>query len=118
MDLNFLGPVFLGLIPVVFPFLVSGAAILFKRFDAKLPANVQPVVSSLASQAVAAAEQSLKGQAGSAKFAAASTWLSAGLKSAGISLSSDEIKSVIEEAVYYLNQNQAQAPAAPAQTAA
>ena len=85
---------------------------------AKLPANLQPIISGLAGQAVAASEQSFAGAAGQAKFAAASTWLVSALARYGVKLTPDEIKSSIEEAVFYLNQSQGKSVASAAPAAA
>jgi hypothetical protein len=117
MDVN---QILAVVLPLVLPPLIGAVTLFVKGEIAKLPGNIEPVVSSLAGQAVAAVEQTMQGTAGDAKFAAASYYLSASLKRIGISLDPNEIKSVIEEAVYYLNQAQGKSPvaaAAPAEVA-
>jgi hypothetical protein len=111
MDIN---QILALVLPLILPPLIGAVTVFAKGQIAKLPANVQPVVSSLASQAVAAVEQTMQGQAGSAKFSAASYFLSASLKRIGVTLDPNEIKTVIEEAVYYLNQSQGKSPVAAA----
>ncbi len=106
-----LNSILLAVLPIILPPLVGAVGVFYKQAVSKLPANLQPIISELAGQAVAASEQSLSGQPGATKFAAASTWLSGALSRYGITLSASEIKSFIEEAVYDLKQSMPSAPA-------
>jgi LL-H family phage holin len=114
MDIN---QILAIVLPIVLPPLVGAVTLFYKKEIAKLPANIQPIIDTLANQAVSAAEQSLSGAAGEAKFAAASNWLVASLSHYGVKLSDTQVKSALEQAVYYLKLNKAEAPA-PAATAA
>ena len=110
-----LNSILLAVLPIILPPLVGAVGVFYKQAVSKLPANLQPIISELASQAVAAAEQHLADSNGATKYDAASAWLSASLGRFGVKLSVDELRSAIEEAVYYLNQGQ---PAPVARVAA
>jgi excinuclease UvrABC helicase subunit UvrB len=101
-------------LPLVLPPLIGAVGVFFKKEEAKLPQNLQPVISSLASQAVNATEQCLTGATSSGKFAAAANFLSKSLSRFGVVLTPDEMKSVIEQAVFVMKQSQP-APEAPVQ---
>jgi hypothetical protein len=111
MDIN---QILLLVLPIILPPLVGAVTVFAKGEIAKLPANIQPTVNSLAAQAVSAVEQTMQGQEGSAKFSAASYFLSSSLKRIGVTLDPNEIKTVIEDAVYALNLSQGKTPTAAA----
>ena len=105
-----LTPILAAVLPIVLPPLIGTVVVFAKKEEAKLPTNLQPIIESLATQAVNSAEQSLFGQPGNIKFDSAASWLADALKRYGVSLTSGEIKSAVESAVYSLNESQGKQP--------
>ncbi len=98
------------IIPIIIPPLVAvsiaGGAALYQGFLQRLPKALHDQVSAIATQAVEAVEQSMQGASGEAKKAAAVQYVQSILGGLHLNVPAQLVDSVIESAVYGLNQYQ------------
>lgn len=90
----------------VFPAVVAGVIAAYRWIVSKLPANQQATVERVVNQVVAATEQAQSLVPSQVKKQYATNMVNLLLKRLGVKASPEQVDTLIESAVYALNQNQ------------
>ena len=109
--MTFTEQLILLIVPILLPAIISLSAVLYQRLVQGLPAKQQALVQQVVNTVVRAVEQEARNTLdGPGKKQAAMQMATNMLKSLHLNISQDVISSVIEAAVYALNQEQNKVP--------